>query len=249
MDSNDEPTMKAWEMQFIGRFGTHVSVASQHGAQIESLTSLDSSCRASSTCLRRQACMGFEFLSYADVDLCGNSSACEMHEGCDTMFESNCVVKGGDRSDVSNSLCTENASKSDMSAFLASGNMTDPSSAFGVTFKSISEVLSQMNMSKEASVLEKAVEYHGCEAPTHAWVANVTGHYGCSCTLKCSNGGELDEKSCTCKCRGDQWHGWHGATCTDTYGQCQMGLDSGNARNARKCAVSGKCESSTWGGS
>merc|ERR1719282_2134595 len=145
MNSTDDPSMSTWEKKFIGRFGTHVSVASQHGAQIESLTSLDSSCQASSTCLKQQACLKFEFLSYADVDLCGNSSACEMRKGCDSMFESSCVVKGGTRGTDSNSLCTANTSKAEISSFLSSGDMTDPSSAFGFTLKSISEVISQMS--------------------------------------------------------------------------------------------------------
>jgi len=170
-----------------------------------------------------------------------------LDKGCSTLFQHSCVVSGGDTAAASSSLCARNTTVAEMNKFLSSGDMTSPSSAFGFTFKEISEVLNQMGMTKEAGMLEKAVEFHGCQSPGLVWSINESGDYGCACNLKCENGGKLDAKSCSCNCRGDEFHGWHGATCGEAYGQCQMGLDSGNEGAARKCAVDGTCKSNFWG--
>jgi len=247
LNAYDSASLTTWEDKFIGRFGTHVSVAAQHGALIQSLASIDTSCHLTSDCLQQQVCLDFSYQSYADAHMCENSSECPMNKGCSSLYESTCVVSGGDPAAAANNLCSNTTTAADMNHFLASGDMTSPSSVFGWTFKSISEVMDHMGMAHESQTLEKAVEFHGCKPPSYTWGKDSQGGYSCSCTLKCNNGGVLDKESCLCKCPGDEYHGWNGPTCDETYGACQMGLNSGNPASARKCAIDGTCKSNYWG--
>merc|ERR1712232_707424 len=247
LNAYDSASLTKWEDKFIGRFGTHVSVASQHGALIQSLASLDTSCHLASDSLQQQVCLDFNYQSFADASMCENSSRYAMTKGCRSLYKSTCVVGGGDSTAAASGLCSNATTSADMNRFLASGDMMSPSSIFGWTFKDISEILDRMGMAREAKTLAKAVEFHGCKPPSLSWGKNPQGDYSCSCALKCNNGGVLDAESCTCKCPGDQWHGWHGSTCDESYGACQMGLNSGNPESARTCAIDNTCKSNYWG--
>ncbi|CAE8630041.1 unnamed protein product, partial [Polarella glacialis] len=77
----------------------------------------------------------------------------------------------------------------------------------------------------------------------------MSGEFGCQCVRQCANGGVLDLASCTCKCRGDLWHGWTGPECRETYGSCQPGAGAFNPDLARACPVRNRCESwQNWRG-
>lgn len=96
----------------------------------------------------------------------------------------------------------------------------------------------------------KAREYHMCKAlPSHVWqwstedCGSDNGEGKCKCIRKCENGGTLDEATCTCKCRGNEFHGWKGETCTEEYGSCQPGAGTGNPKSAKKCAADNHCAS------
>jgi len=72
----------------------------------------------------------------------------------------------------------------------------------------------------------------------------MSGDFGCQCIRQCANGGSLDVSGCTCKCRGDEKHGWTGPNCWETYGSCQPGPGTGNVDAARKCRTTNTCASS-----
>merc|ERR1711920_538935 len=75
--------------------------------------------------------------------------------------------------------------------------------------------------------LTKANEYHRCRWP-YGWKKTGEEEHGCKCDLTCQNGGEIDEDSCTCKCPADEFHGWTGVDCSQPFGTCQVGPNSGN---------------------
>merc|ERR1712183_491071 len=70
---------------------------------------------------------------------------------------------------------------------------------------------------------------------------NSSSEFSCQCTLECQNGGTLDADTCSCKCRGNIFHGRTGADCSDTYGKCQPGDGTHNMAQAIMCAENNAC--------
>merc|ERR1712135_189764 len=60
----------------------------------------------------------------------------------------------------------------------------------------------------------------------------------------CDNGGTLDLESCTCSCKGDSLHGFHGSRCEKSYGTCQPGKGTSKFWAASQCREAGICR--TW---
>eukprot|EP00927_Polykrikos_kofoidii_P020397 TRINITY_DN19662_c0_g1_i1.p1 TRINITY_DN19662_c0_g1~~TRINITY_DN19662_c0_g1_i1.p1 ORF type:complete len:475 (+),score=75.25 TRINITY_DN19662_c0_g1_i1:216-1427(+) len=244
-NATDDHAMEPWVQSFIKRFGSHISVASEHGAKIRSLTSVALQTQTSSDCLKQSACAGLSYL-VDSAKLCEDGSKCEMHKGAESTLHTSCVIVGGDAQSVAvDSICSKDAKQEDVEKFLKSGDMTAGSSVIRYTLKPIADVIRFMGNPAAASALEKAVEYHACSAPRYSWTSDGNGQFGCQCVLSCENGAALDADSCTCKCRGDAAHGWDGQTCHDTYGTCQPGRGSGNPGSVGQCSIDNTCSSWT----
>lgn len=241
--NHDAATLDLWVSSFINRFGSHLNVASEHGAEIKVLTSSERQCQIDSKCLQHTTCAGLSFVGVADVNACPNGTHCDTQDSCQDMTTMNCVLTGGDKTTVATNLCSRTASEDSIAAFLNSGDLTQGSSAYRYQFQQISEVLLFMGYSEASAMLEKATEYHSCVAPRLQWVQDANGAYGCTCALRCENGAVLDTDSCTCKCQGDAFHGFKGSTCAAVYGHCQPGPGNGNAPAGDECRRSNHCKS------
>lgn len=236
----DAQNMADWVKQYVRLYGTHVVVASQHGAQVQSLTSQVSTCHASDECLKKQMCGKVGYMEKISSEICSNNTKCDKEDSCSEEFTDTCVVRGGSV-DSSVSVCSKGTpvSSDDVQAFLTSGDMSSGSSAIGFKFMPMSQLFMYMGMTAEADTLEKAAAFHACKAPRFEW----TEEHGCRCSLHCENGGVLDKTTCACKCAGDAKHGFTGPTCAATYGKCQPGPGTGNPFQAAMCAKSNYCSS------
>jgi hypothetical protein len=115
--------------------------------------------------------------------------------------------------------------------------------------REIAEIFTHMGYHDESWTMRKAIEFHMCHAPQFKWTKLEDGdEHTCVCDVECKNGGTLDHDTCTCDCPRDNFHGWSGADCSEEFGMCQMGENSGNADAARKCAVDNVCSSPVWTG-
>jgi len=244
-NTTDDDAMKNWVQSFIRRFGSHITVASEHGAKIRSLTSVALQTETSSNCLKQSACAGLSYL-VDSANLCENCNKCKMHEGAESTLHTSCVIVGGDvNSFAADSICSKDAKQEDVAKFLKSGDMTAGSSVIRYTLKPIADIMRFIGNPAAAHALEKAVEYHACKVPRFSWTSDGNGQFGCKCVLSCENGATLDTDSCTCACRGDAAHGWRGQTCHDTYGTCQPGRGSGNPGSVGQCSKDNTCSSWT----
>jgi len=240
---SDEGTMQQWVKNFIYQFGSHVNVASQHGAEIKFLSSIDKQCQYSSDCLQSKACADLSFMKFTSPSLCDQSSGCNLQNDCNDMKTTNCVLVGGDPSTVATTLCSSSVSATDVDTFLNSGDPTSGTTAIQYSFEQISDVLRYMNYVNEADTLDKAIEYHACTQPRYSWQVGDNGDHSCKCTLQCENGASLDTDSCTCQCRGDATHGWKGSTCASMYGHCEDGTGNGNTNYGKNCQNDNQCAS------
>lgn len=236
----DATTMGYWVETFIRLYGSHVIVASEHGAQIQTLASIDSSCHSSSDCLKASMCAKGSYMTAVDAGVCDSTESCDLSEGCKDAYSKSCVVSGGEASENIN-LC--DGDKPDaVKQFLQSGEMQSGSSVISYTFKPASEILHAMGFGDASWSLRKATEFNTCTSP-RVWVEVEDGESYCQCQLECQNGGMLDEETCTCKCIGDDLHGFSGMDCSGSYGKCQPGAGSGNWGDAIKCSEQNRCGS------
>jgi hypothetical protein len=237
-----EVALQLWSNEFIRRFGSHVIVASEHGAQVKILATSSYQCKGTSQGGLSSLCNALGWLGTLGLSLCDVSGS-EALSDCALVSSYECVVTGGDCHPQVN-VCDNSTTPEDIYTFLGSGNMSSHTSAFTSTFLPISDILFFMGLEKEAAMLGKAVEYHACVAPRYRWDPDIDGAGGqstCQCAETCVNGGVMDQASCTCTCRGDRIHGYRGKNCQETYGTCQPGPGTGNPDVAAKCAVNGVC--------
>lgn len=172
----------------------------------------------------------------------------------DSSISIRCASIGGDPTAASPCISQQgmgsnsSAVERKLQAFLTPFNLTTGHSAFSMYLKEMSDVLNHMGYSNYSHALKKANEYHMCRPPAFEWALEGEEQHGCKCSLECHNGGTLDVESCTCQCPSDDYHGWTGADCSQPWGRCQMGPNSGNQEAAMKCAVENSCASPIWQG-
>merc|ERR1719330_1233821 len=70
-------TMEAWKGGIVNRFGTHVAMASSHGALVQTLASMDARSEESSDCLDSSLCLNFGWLATANASFCSGTSRCD----------------------------------------------------------------------------------------------------------------------------------------------------------------------------
>merc|ERR1712151_778893 len=151
-------------------FGTHMAVQSKHGAQIQQLASIDSSCEYSTKCLSLQACLEVGVVRNFVLDGCPDLLSCDMSNACQQSYHDNCVLGGGAPETVATELCSKNATSEDVQTFLNSGNMSSRTSTIGYTFRPLADVLLWFGfLSNQSKMLAKAVEYRGCTKKGKTW--------------------------------------------------------------------------------
>merc|ERR1712151_267539 len=94
----DAKKMEAWKVSLIQRFGTHMTMASSHGALVQSLASVNSRSELSSACMTSGLCMKFGWVAAgnAGLKLCSNTSRCDKGSKSSESHRSTCVAVGGD---------------------------------------------------------------------------------------------------------------------------------------------------------
>jgi len=240
-DSRDQSVLELWSSEFIKRYGSHVNVASQHGAELRVLTTMSTQCKSSTKDLQSNTCESVKFLSYLDESFCSNVTHSATTSECETQSTLQCVAVGGDGQQVSSQLCGDDVDARDLQDFLTSGDMTQGSSTISYKFMKFADMLHFMGYTEQAVVLDKAAEYHACQGPRWKWARGSDGEYGCQCAISCGSGGSLNADACTCHCKGDVDHGFKGADCSETYGTCQPGVGTGNSDKAGTCRITGTC--------
>jgi len=240
----DTGKMEAWKVSFVQRFGTHVAMASSHGARVHSLASVDSRSEVSSDCMTSGLCGSFGYVAAGSAKLCSNTSSCDKGDKGSTSQKSTCVAVGGDPV-LQRQVCQQDVSQETLDAWIQGGDTEAGSSAYKFSFMPISDFLTNVDFDlfyDAAATLTKAVEYSNCRIgltpPMEAWQESR-----CQCVRRCENGGTLDAGTCTCRCPGNAKQGWTGPTCATPYGSCQPGPGTGNPGAARRCPRDGKCAS------
>jgi len=204
---------------------------------------------SSAQCAEFKICL--ELKAQGTLPVSGSASLCEHNGGCSNgtsvkaHYQSTCVGVGGDSKYV-DGICEDTTPVSQRAQFLTKGDMDDTSSVIAMRFMPLSTLLKRYDYSEDiVNTMDKAIDYHLCKAnfDTGVWEWDTTGMNGgeCKCTRKCENGGTLDEDTCTCTCVGDDLHGFRGDTCTDTYGYCQPGINTGNRAAAEQCTTNNFC--------
>jgi len=136
-------------------------------------------------------------------------------------------------------ICLPNVAQKTIEAWLRGGDVEAGSSAYRYSFMPISDFLTNVDFDEfyeAALTLEKAVEYSNCpigqNPPMYGWSDS-----GCRCVRRCENGGKLDPKSCTCKCRGNGKQVFSGPTCSETH--CVRRCENGGKLDPASCTC--KC--------
>lgn len=252
INSDDIATMELWKSAFINRFGTHWATKTSHGAQIKSLTSIETSCETSMDCLIQQTCRSLSFVAIYGDTFCHDEDKCDISEGCEETMSLECTVNGGDPSISSSNLCSDSATEEELNAFLSSGDLDSSSSVVSIQFSSLADLVSGAGYYDQFYQVSQAIDYAGCVSPWEWKEVNTSSSprfssipapsfpskHSCQCNLECQNGGLLDVETCTCQCPGDAAHGWKGVDCTETYGKCQCAPGS-QPNGADQCCVDG----------
>lgn len=169
----------------------------------------------------------------------------------DVSYSTRCSTIGGDPAApspcISQSDTESNAEvvEGRLQEFWTPQDLTTGHSVFSLYLKDMSGVFGHMGYQNYSSAMKKAVEYHMCKPPNFKWLV-VGQEHTCKCDLDCKNGGVLDVEKCVCQCPSDDYHGWTGSDCSDPWGSCQMGVNSGNKAAARQCPVDNVCASPLW---
>lgn len=241
-DKSDPESMEQWNQQFLQRFGSHVTMASEHGAQVRSLTSIDTQTQTTNDCLKLKACADVGYLTNK-AKVCPSSNTCSLHTNVDNAVSHSCVIAGGDSKQAAvDVLCSGNDTAA-WEAFMSSGDMTSGSSAYSYKYKSIAQLLSTYGYAPQAAALENAVKKQGCVQPQCTYQQTGNGVWDAVCTLQCKNGGTADPTTCTCNCLGNANQGFRGTFCEKEYGICQPGR--GSATIGPHCGDTAMCGSST----
>lgn len=239
-NANDPATLDQWESELIQRYGTHVNVGSEHGAQIKILSTMASQCQESMEALKTSVCGSFSWLEHMDESFCSNTTRTDTSKVCSTQRTSQCVLTGGDPTKSATNLCTSSGSAdavAAMKSFLGSQVEHNGESAIRYEFAPISEILHFMGFYNQAKIMERATRKHECTGLQHRWTGTR-----CECALDCGVGGTLIPESCACKCKGDAMHGYRGPRCETMYGTCQPGKGTHNEKAANECKVNNVCK-------
>eukprot|EP00927_Polykrikos_kofoidii_P062909 TRINITY_DN5770_c0_g1_i4.p1 TRINITY_DN5770_c0_g1~~TRINITY_DN5770_c0_g1_i4.p1 ORF type:complete len:514 (-),score=81.10 TRINITY_DN5770_c0_g1_i4:99-1547(-) len=238
----DSHTMDLWTAAFVRQFGSHVVVKSSHGGLIQSTSSMDKSCKSSSSLRTAAACGNFSFMEYISAGLCAHSSDDKNSSGCQSTLKTVCTAVGGD-DHTSSRVCSNDTTADEINSFLESGDVNSSSSIISLELRPMDEVLIQMGYFDAALQVGKAIEYYSCKYPLGAWVSDGNGGNFCKCALECKNGGTLDTHSCSCSCPGDDDHGFTGMDCSKTYGKCVRGVGASGTPTAkmRACVDGNTC--------
>lgn len=257
VDSDNATVMALWDERFIQRFGTHVSLGSEHGAQVRAIATSSSNQEGMEHFLKNalQADISLDWGEHVGGKLAINSSNEEVDSRslAETSYSVRCSAIGGDTTAPSPCIKVEQGKtfteahvvEDSLKDFFQPHDLDDGRSVFSMYLKEMAEIFNHMGYSDYFHTLTKANEYHRCRWPFH-WAKTGEEEHGCECNLTCQNGGEVDEASCTCKCPADEFHGWTGTDCSQPFGTCQVGPNSGNQGAARKCAVDNTCASPLW---
>jgi hypothetical protein len=257
VDSDNASSMAAWEDSFIKRFGTHVSLGSEHGAQVRAVATSSSNQQGMQHFLKNalKAEISLEWGEHV-----GGSFGVESKDEEDnsrslaeTSYSVRCASIGGNASAMSPCIKFDESGTDTQAStverrlmdFFTPDDVDDGKSVFSMYLKDMADVFNHMGYSNYSWAMAKAAEYHRCKAP-FKWAPNAEGRSTCQCALECKNGGKLDADSCSCSCPADEFHGWTGADCSRPFGSCQVGANSGNQGAARKCAVDNTCASPVW---
>jgi len=257
VDSDNATVMALWDERFIQRFGTHVSLGSEHGAQVRAIATSNSNQEGMEHFLKSalQADISLDWGEHVGGELAISSENEEVDERnlAETSYSVRCAAIGGDPTAPSPCIKVEqdkvyteaHVVEDRLKDFFQPGDLDDGRSVFSMYLKEMADILNHMGYTNHFHTLTKANEYHRCRWPFH-WAKTGEEEHGCKCNLSCQNGGEVDEESCTCKCPADEFHGWTGTDCSQPFGTCQVGPNSGNQGAARKCAVDNTCASPLW---
>jgi hypothetical protein len=261
---DDAEAMQQWEEHFVRRFGTHISLGSEHGAQIRATATSNSNERGMESYLRTalNAEISLEWGQHVGGSFGVSSNNSEEDSrstksvsystrcstiGGDPEAESPCISQHGERESSTDRTNTMH-SESRLRAFFNQQDLTTGQSVFSMYLKEMADVFNHMGYSDYSHAMRKATEFHTCKTPQFKWAASEEGEHQCRCDLECKNGGVLDHASCTCNCPRDTFHGYRGADCSEEFGTCQAGANSGNKEAARMCAVNNVCASAVWKG-
>lgn len=240
--------LSQWKETFIQRYGTHYTIESVHGAMIKAIANSHYTDSVSQECLDSSLCLGLGFVSAkgdGKGDFCYKENQCSSQKNASTNSHVKCIAIGG-QINLQSKMCGSSIPAGDQDTFLGGGDLDAGSSVISFKFKPISDFLRNLDPKYEdaAKTLEKAVEFANCRISKEGMQA--WRQEGCVCLRKCENGGTLDETDCTCKCRKDDWHGWKGPNCEQTFGSCKEGPGTGNPHAAWECRGSNICASATY---
>lgn len=242
--SLDLHVLKKWDKSFIKRFGSHINIASEHGSELKVVSSMPKTCTDTSRCLEAAACSSVKWMDFMDAEMCMSNDECDTKAECASLGKTHCVSAGGDKGIGSSKLCGNDVTQRQLDGFLEGGTDSSGSTVINYKFVPMDKVLHHMGYQRQAEVLKKAIEYHNCHGDRFSWLRKADGQIGCKCTLDCDNGGTLDLESCTCSCKGDSLHGFHGSRCEKSYGTCQPGKGTSKFWAASQCREAGICR--TW---
>ena len=237
---NNESTMNKWH-DLLSTFGTHVSFATFNGAMMRYSASIQTSGSSQDDCLHKNTCAAANSLNFS-IDACAGSSACQLASQFDGMWQSQCVVVGGNSNYSTTELCDPSTSPEVREAFMRSGDLDAAESVIQMSFQRLDSVVGDAGYHEQAVTLEKAIEYHLCLGASDVWQWSIDDkNASCKCKFQCDNDNPLDDGMCTCSCRGDLNHGWKGSSCSDTYGSCQPGPGCGNTDACNACPQNNQC--------
>jgi len=242
----NETLLQLWRKQVILTRGTHVCIGTDNGAAMKYVTSIQSSGKSESECLFSETCAQFGAFGF-DTSVCAGARNCSVAKQFDSIYQHHCSAVGGGSGFIATQLCDPTLAIADRWKFINSGDLDSEKSVIEMHFRRLDEMVQRYGMDEQAQTLKIAIDYHMCistGSDAWQWGTSAGGTGVCMCMRKCENGGDLDFVTCTCRCKGDLWHGWSGPTCTETYGQCQPGEGTGNPAAAQKCLTqNGYCSS------
>jgi len=238
-------------VSFIRRYGSAIVTSVSFGTAVRLNYANVGEREDSDDYLHNKFCLGLEWSgesASAGVEFCAqNTKTNNKSEEYIEIQGPNCQTQGcpGGAADA----CTNGGviDEDRWATCNAGGVLEDIPQAIQHKFYPISDVLRNLEYYDEASMMDLATAYQSCEFPwtweeaKHDGTGNRFQGPGCYCRMECQNGGKLDPLSCTCECQQNVAHGWYGPDCSEEFGKCQPGLETGNPEVAYKCPLTGNC--------
>lgn len=237
----DRDSLEHWEEETAraGLSGTHVQVGTERGAQVKFLVSVEVMTDSVGNCFSVDLCQDLKpFLKRFDVSCDASASVCHGSQMTSTTLHQECSFSGGDPS--ASFMCDPRKwMAEDVDRFLLSGDPNSSKTIYRHHWEEVSEILEKMHWMEAAHAMETLADFRTCKGEGRKWLADETGKFACRCVLSCGTGRLLKE-SCTCACPGNAMHGWMGPTCSETYGKCMPGKNTGNP-GGNACDVGNQC--------